>query len=38
VVVAVEESTHHLWWLVLSCSPCLRRGELVEKLEGKMLK
>jgi len=37
----VEETTDHLWWLVLSCSPRLRRGEhveLFEKLEGKVFK
>ena len=41
VVVAMEETTHQLWWFVLSCSPRLRRGEHVElfkKLEGKVLK
>jgi hypothetical protein len=26
----MEETTHHLWWFMLSCSPRLRRGEHVE--------
>jgi hypothetical protein len=41
LVVAVEEPTHHLRRLVLSCSPRVRWGEhveLFEKLEGKVLK
>ncbi|EMA15955.1 hypothetical protein C442_18474 [Haloarcula amylolytica JCM 13557] len=40
VVVAIEEATHHFWWLMLSCSPRLRRGEHVEvfeKLEREIL-
>jgi len=37
----MEEATHHHWWLMLSCSPRLCRGEhveLCEKLKGEMLK
>jgi hypothetical protein len=40
MVVAVEGAAHHLWWLMLSCSPLLRWGnhvELFEKLVGTLL-
>ena len=41
LVVTMEEATHQLWGLMVSCSPRLRRDEhveLFEKPEGEMLK
>ncbi|ELY72887.1 hypothetical protein C488_14432 [Natrinema pellirubrum DSM 15624] len=36
----MKKATYQLWWFVVSCSLCLRRGEHVElfkKIEGEVL-